>query len=283
LPYLFVSPALIFILALAVAPAASTAVLAFFHVSLLDPPTRFSGLDNFRSLLTNPAIQQSLVNTGWYIFFGTVLATMVATLMALTLRQPFRGRSVVLALVIVPWALPGVVEGIIWSWIYDPTYGVLNGVLHGLHLIGDYQTWLGENKIQTIALISLVQVWQIVPLSTLLILASMQQIPESLYEAARIDGATRWQMVRRITLPLARPGIAVAVVQAVIATLNMFDQAYVLNGAASTAAPLMLQTYLVTFQNFDFGQGYALSLFCTVATVLVAGVVVRVVYRKVEY
>lgn len=283
LPYVFVGPALLFIIALAIAPAISTGILAFYHLSLLDPPTRFAGLVNFRELLATPAIRQSLVNTGLYILIGATLSTVVAMLIALTLRRPFRGRSVVLALVIVPWALPGVVEGIIWGWIYDPTFGVLNGVLHSVGLIDNYQVWLGQNQFQTIALISLVQVWQIAPLSTLLVLASMQQIPDHLYEAARIDGANRWQTAWRITIPLSRPGIAVAVVQAVIATLNIFDQAYVLNGAASTAAPLMLQTYLVTFQNFNFGQGYALSLFSTVATVIVALGVLKLIYRKVEY
>jgi multiple sugar transport system permease protein len=121
------------------------------------------------------------------------------------------------------------------------------------------------------------------PLSTLLVLAALQNIPGDLYEAAHIDGASGWTAFTRITLPLARPGIAIAIVQAVVATLNVFDQPYVLNGAASTGASVMEQTYFVSFQNLDFGEGYALSLLITVVTIIVSLAVVRLVYRSVRY
>jgi multiple sugar transport system permease protein len=128
-----------------------------------------------------------------------------------------------------------------------------------------------------------VQVWQITPLSVLLILAVLQIIPGELYEAARLDGCGWWGQIRRVTLPLARPGIAIAMVQALVATLNVFDQPYVLNGAATTGSSLMMQTYFVSFQNLDFGAGYALSLFITVATMLLSLGIVRLVYRRVEF
>jgi multiple sugar transport system permease protein len=175
------------------------------------------------------------------------------------------------------------VAGIVWLGIWDSNTGLLNSVLTSFNLIDHYQVFLGENRLVTIIAIEIVQVWQMVPLSTLLILAAMQNIPQDLYEAARIDGSTSWGLVRRITLPLARPGIAVAMVQAVIATLNVFDQPYVLNGAAPTGASLTMQTYFVSFQNLDFGQGYALSLLITVATLVVSFFVVKLVYRTVEF
>jgi multiple sugar transport system permease protein len=116
----------------------------------------------------------------------------------------------------------------------------------------------------------------------LLILATLQLIPGELYEAAEIDGCSPWRSFLRITLPLARPGIAVCMVQAVIATINVFDQPYVLNGAASTGASLTMQTYFISFQDLDFGEGYALSLLITIVTLIVSLAVVRAVYRKVE-
>jgi multiple sugar transport system permease protein len=134
----------------------------------------------------------------------------------------------------------------------------------------------------TIGLIELVQVWQITPLSALLILASLQLIPDELYEAAVIDGASPWRSFWHLTLPMARPGIAVSMVQAVIATLNVFDQPYVLNGAATTGASVTMQTYFISFQNLDFGQGYALSLLITITTLVISLAVVRGVYRRVE-
>jgi multiple sugar transport system permease protein len=150
-------------------------------------------------------------------------------------------------------------------------------------MVDHYQVFLGQHRWQTIALIELVQVWQITPLSALLVLASLQNIPGDLYEAARLDGCSPWAAFRRITLPLARPGIAVAMVQAVIATLNVFDQPYVLNGAASTGSAVMVQTYFISFQNLDFGEGYALSLLITLTTLVMSFCVVKLVYRTVDY
>ena len=283
LPYSLVAPLAVFIIGLALFPAAVTLVEAFFKVQPLNPPDRFTGLGNFIRLFQDDAILTSMVNTLMYVVLGVVVSTVLGIVMAVTLQKPFWGRSVLIAVLILPWALPGVVEGIVWVGIWDSNTGLLNSVLTSLHLISDYQVFLGQNRLVTIIVIELVQVWQITPLSTLLVLAALQNIPGDLYEAAELDGATGWGAFRRITLPLARPGIAIAMVQAVIATLNIFDQPYVLNGAASTGASVTEQTYFVSFQNLDFGQGYALSLLITVVTIIVSLGVVRLVYRPVEF
>jgi multiple sugar transport system permease protein len=216
-----------------------------------------------------------------YVVVGTLLSTVLGIGAAVVLQKRFRGRSLVIAVLILPWALPGVVEGILWTGIFDSNAGLVNGLLASLHL-GGSDVLLGQNRLLTITLIELVQVWQITPLSALLILAGLQLIPGELYEAAEIDGCSAWSAFLRITLPLARPGIAVAMVQAVIATLNVFDQPYVLNGAANTAASVTMQTYFISFQDLDFGEGYALSLLITIVTLLVSLIVVGGVYRRVE-
>ena len=150
-------------------------------------------------------------------------------------------------------------------------------------MIDHYAVFLGQNQFLTILAIELVQVWQITPLSTLLILAALQNIPNDVYEAANLDGSSSWSTFRRITLPLARPGITIAMVQAIIATLNVFDQPYVLNGSASTGASLTMETYFISFQNLNFGEGYALSLLITLATLVASFIVLKIVYRPVEY
>ncbi len=175
------------------------------------------------------------------------------------------------------------VEGVIWSWIYNPTFGVLDSVLKSAHLIGQYQLFIGSHQIETILFIALVQVWQITPLAALLVLAATQAIPDELYESAGCDGANWAQRITRITLPLARPAIAIAAAEALVMSINIFDQVYVLNAAATTGSSLMSQTYFITFQDLNFGQGYAISLFATVATILLSLLVLKVVYRKVEY
>jgi len=135
----------------------------------------------------------------------------------------------------------------------------------------------------TIIAIEVVQVWQITPLSAILILSSLQNIPNEIYEAAKIDGSTPLHTLRLITLPLVRPGLAIAMVQATIATLNIFDQPYILNGSATTANSLAIQTYAVSFQNLDFGEGYALSLLITIFTLFIALMAAKFIYKKIEY
>ena len=282
LPYVLVSPLVVFIGALSFVPTADTAVEAFFRVMPLDPPTRFTGLGNFRALFSNPVIRTSWINTAVYVAVGVVLSVVLGVAIAVALRRRFRFRGVVLALVVLPWALPAVVEAVIWSWIYNPTFGVLNSALHSVHVIGGYHLWLGLDRWLTILLIEIVQVWQITPLSVLIILAALQSVPQDLYEAARVDGAGAVSSFRRITLPLIRPAVAVAAVEALVLSLNIFDQVYILNGIAPLGSSIMLQTYVTTFQNLNFGGGYALSLLVTVATALLSMAALALLYRRAE-
>jgi multiple sugar transport system permease protein len=272
----------VFIGALSFVPTADTTVEAFFRVMPLDPPTRFVGLGNFRALFAGSAITTSWINTAAYVVVGVVLSVVFGTAIAVALKRRFRFRGVILALVILPWALPAVVEAVIWSWIYDPTFGVANSALHSAHLIGGYHLWLGLNRWLTIALIEIVQVWQITPLTALVILAALQSVPLDLYEAARVDGAGPVQSFRRISLPMIRPALAVCTVEALVLSLNIFDQVYILNGIAPLGSSVMLQTYVTTFQNLNFGGGYALSLLMTLATALLSVAALALLYRRPE-
>jgi multiple sugar transport system permease protein len=283
LPYLMIAPLVVFIAALAIYPTVLTIIEAFVHNDPLTPPNHFAGFGNFTSVFNNAEVRTSFENTGWYALFGVVFTVALGTGIGILLQRPFRGRGIVLAIVILPWALPGVVEGVIWSWIYNPTVGVLNSVLKSVHLIGQYQLFIGTHRIETILLISLVQVWQITPLATLVVLAGLQSIPDELYEGASVDGASWHRVIRSITLPLIRPALAIATVEALVMSLNIFDQVYVINQGATTGSSLMSTTYFITFQDLNFGQGYALSLLATVVTVVAAVTIVKVLYRKVEY
>ena len=282
LPYVLISPLVVFIGALSFVPTADTTVEAFFRVMPLDPPTRFTGLGNFRALFTNPVILTSWVNTAVYVAIGVVFSVVLGTAIAVTLQRRFRLRGIVLAVVVLPWALPAVVEAVIWSWMYNPTFGVLNSALHSLHAIGGYHVWLGLNRWLTIGLIEIVQVWQITPLSVLIVLAALQSIQPDLYEAARVDGDGTVEMFRRISLPLIRPALAVATVEALVLSLNIFDQVYILNGIAPLGSSIMLQTYVTTFSDLNFGGGYALSLLVTVATAVLSMGALALLYRRAE-
>jgi multiple sugar transport system permease protein len=282
LPYILLSPLVVFIGALSFVPTADTTVEAFFRVMPLDPPARFTGLGNFRALFANSVIITSWVNTAVYVVIGVVLSVVLGTAIALALRRSFRFRGVILALVILPWALPAVVEAVVWSWIYNPTFGVMNSALHSAHVIGGYHVWLGLDRWLTILLIEIVQVWQITPLSALVILAALQSIPTDLYEAARVDGAGPVQSFRHISLPWIRPALAVCTVEALVLSLNIFDQVYILNGIAPLGSSAMLETYITTFENLNIGGGYALSLLMTIATAVLSMAALALLYRRVE-
>ena len=283
LPYVLIFPLVAFIVVLSLYPTAMTFVESFFNVNPLNPPVRFNGLHNYTDVFTNPTVNFSWVNTVLYVLFGTVLTTLLGIGFASALRDNFTGRAVVLAILILPWALPGVTEGIIWAWIYNANFGVLNSVLKSLHVISEYQVWLSSNRVATVFFIEVVQVWQTTPLATILILSSLQSIPSDLYDAARVDGANRSRTFFRITLPLIRPGLSVAIIESVILSLNIFDQVFVLNGGAQTGSSIMLQTYNISFLNLNFGQGYALSFIAVIVTMLISVGVLRLIYKKVEY
>ena len=232
---------------------------------------------------TRPGIRESFVNTIFYVLVGTILSTFLGLVFALLLRHRSRWRGPLLAIVILPWALPPVVEALFWSRVYDPSFGSLNWILRELHVISTNQVWIGSNRWLALTLTELVQVWQMTPLSVLLILASLQLIPNELYEAAEVDGASLWYGFRYITLPLLRPGITVAMVAAITASLNIFDQPYILSGDATATASVGVQTYAVSFQNLNFGEGYALSLLVTIVTAAASLVIMKLVYRRVEF
>jgi multiple sugar transport system permease protein len=282
LPYAMVAPLLVFISALAIYPTIRTVYGAFVHDDPLSPPTHFDGLANFRNIFADAQVRQALANTALYVVSGVLLSVVLGTFFAVLLQRRFRGRGAILAIMVLPWALPPVVEGVIWSWMYDPTFGVLNSVLKSIGVIGHYHLWIGSKAVESILLISVVQVWQITPLAAILVLASLQSIPGEFYEAARVDGATPLQILKRVTLPLVRPGLAIATVEGLVMSINIFDQVYVLNAGATTASSVMTKTYDVTFQNLDFGQGYALSLLATVTTIILSLAAVKLIYRKVE-
>jgi multiple sugar transport system permease protein len=282
LPYMLIMPLLLFIGVLSVYPMMSTFVESFFDVSPLTP-FHFVGIKNYIDTLHDPTILHSWSNTLLYMAIGTVLSTLLALVIAMALQDRFKARALILGILVLPWAFPAVTEGIIWDWIYNPDFGVLNSVLSSLHLIDQYQLWISVNRFHTIFFIELVQVWQMTPLAVILLLAGLQSIPADLYEAAKVDGAGKLRTAFTITLPLLRPSITIAVVQAVITSINIFDQVWVLNADAPTGQSIMRTIYDVAFQNLNFGQGYALSFSAVVVTMAVSLLMIKLIYRRVEY
>jgi multiple sugar transport system permease protein len=283
LPYALIAPLVITIGVLVIWPLVFTTTQAFTSAPFGEESRHFVGLANFAEVVVDPQVRTSWGNTALYVLIGVGLSTALGTVIAMALRVPFRGRGALLALVALPWALPAVVEGLMWQSIYDANQGALNAAMKGLHLIDHYHLWLGLDRIQTVALIELSQVWQITPIAVFVILPALQQIPDELYEAASVDGARRWSQIFRITLPLARPGIALAAVTCLVISINVFDQVYALNGGAPLGSSIALQIYTIAFADLDFPKAYALGLILLLVTAGSAVFLMRVLYRRVEF
>ena len=279
---LLVAPILITMVALVFYPLVQTMWDSLHRVNPMQPGTPFIGLRNYTYMLKDPQFGIAWVNTFAYVVLAVAAETVFGVLAATLINQVKYGRKWILAAVILPWALPGVVNAVIWLWIYQPGSGLLNGILTAFGLPFEDHVWFNERTSAIIA-VTVVHVWRMMPLTVVIVLAAMQSIPDHLYEAARIDGASRTQMFMRITLPLVRGAIAVSMTNATVYAFNLFDEAWVLAGSSLETRPVLVQIYLETFQNLHFSYGMAMSLVITVVALLMSLVFVLRVYRNTRF
>jgi len=229
----------------------------------------YVGADNYVDAVKDPSTATALVQTMYYLVIALALEIAGGLMIAVVLHRAFRGRGIVLAVLILPWALPSVVNGVLWRRVFDPESGLLNSVLLQLHVIHDPQVWFASTG-WAIAFITLVHVWGVLPLISLIFLAGLQSIPEDVYSASAVDGATPWRQFLHITLPLLRPALAVAVTVGTIQAISIFDEIYVLNGTALNTRSILMQVYNTTFVDADFAHGIALAFLVAAVTALIA-------------
>ncbi|MCD1633022.1 sugar ABC transporter permease [Martelella mediterranea] len=279
---LLAAPILITMASLVFYPMLVTSWDSLHRVNPMQPGTPFVGLANYTRMLSDKQLGMSWMNTFSYVILAVLAETVFGVLAAALINQVKVGRQWILAAVILPWALPGVVNAVIWLWIYQPGAGLLNGILTALGLPFENHIWFND-RTSAIMAVTVVHVWRMMPLTIVIVLAAMQSIPDHLYQAARIDGATNFQMLTLVTLPLVRSAIAVSMTNATVQAFNLFDEAWVLAGASLETRPVLVQIYLETFQNLRFSYGMALSLTITFVSLLVSLVYVLRVYRNTRY
>jgi multiple sugar transport system permease protein len=180
---------------------------------------------------------------------------------ALLLHQGFRGRAAVRTVTLIPWIIPGVVVALVWEWLYQPNYGVLNDLLLKAGLLRERVAWLSDPALAMPAVVA-ANVWRGVPFFAIMLLAGLQAIPDELYEAARVDGASVVDRFRHITLPLLRPIIVVATATRIIWTFNYADLIFVMTSGGPANATQITSTYtlLQAYSNLDFGYAATLSV-----------------------
>jgi multiple sugar transport system permease protein len=233
---------------------------------------------NYSDVIHDPVSREAMVHTVWYVLLAVSLELVLGILVAVTLHRVFRGRGFVLAVLILPWALPSVVSGVLWQRVFDPDNGLLNSVLLDLHVISHPHVWLASGR-GAIFYITLVHVWGVLPLVSLIFLAGLQSIPDEVYSASAVDGAGPVRQFTHITLPLLRPSVAIALTVGTLLAISIFDEIYVLNGTALNTRSILMQVYNTTFVQADFAHGTALA-FLLAAITAVLGALYALALRR---
>jgi len=259
--WLFLVPALVaFVLVIAL-PFVRALALAFTRNDLQTPVPRFVGLDNFVALARMPEIAQSFAVTAAYVVLVTAFTLLLGLAWALILNQPFRGQTLLRAASLIPWVLPSTVTAFIWGWIFNSRYGVLNAALVEMGVIPLPTAWL-STSFGAMAAIVVTKVWFSIPLFMSFFLAGLQSLDREQMDAARVDGAGNWALLRDHILPHLRPVLLVVVVLGVIGNLQHFDTIYALTGGGPVRATavLSIEVYRRAFDQWDIGMASALGL-----------------------
>lgn len=225
-----------------------------------------SGTVRYRGLLVDPAWWNAVWNTVRFAFTSVFFETILGMVVALVLNAEFKGRGIVRAAILIPWAIPTIVSARMWSWMLNDQFGILNDLGMRLGLLSQKVAWTATAETAMTAVL-VVDIWKTTPFMALLILAGLQMIPKDIYEAADIDGVHPVKQFFRITLPLVRPALMVAIIFRLLDALRIFDLIYVLtpNSAATKTMSVLSQENLFQFDNFAYGSAQATLLFLLIA------------------
>ncbi len=273
--WLFLTPMLIVLALVAGWPLARTIWFSFTDAHLADlSAAQFVGFDNYLvrydgewfGLLADDDWRNAVANTIWFTVVSVSLETVLGMIVALVLHAEFRGRGLVRAAVLVPWAIPTIVSAKMWGWMLNDQFGVINHALMSLGIIDAPIAWTANPSTAMWAVV-MVDVWKATPFMALLLLAGLQMLPTDCYEAARVDGVHPLRVFFRVTLPLLKPAIVVAVVFRALDALRVFDLVYVLT--SNTRDTMTMSVYarqqLVDFQEVGVGSAASTLLFVVIA------------------
>lgn len=258
-PLLLLLPGLLIMTATVLIPIVRTFGYSLEEYNLKEPAARrFIGLQNYLEVLGASDFHLALKNSLWIMLFVGIFTLIASLFVALLLNKRTKITPLLTAIAIIPWALPPLVNGMMWNFIFYPGYGLINRILIGAGLI-EMPISFTNHPFLFLAVVSVAVSWRIVPFCSLLILSNLQSIPEDLYDAAKVDGASVWQSFRRITFPLILPSLSVVLVKILMAAMNIFDEVVAMVGFRLDSQTLLINNYLHTFSYLDFGYGSAIT------------------------
>ena len=259
-------PMLVIMIVVTGFPLVNTVWLAFTDAGLTGRGYDWTwiGVENFAYIWGDRKFRAALGATFYFSIVSVAIEVVLGVLVALLLNQPFKGRTLVRALMILPWALPTIVNAMMWRLIYNPDFGALNALLVQTGLMADYRTWLGDPA-SAMNMIILADIWKNYPLIALIALGALQTIPKDLYEAAALDGANVWVRFWEITLPGIIGAVSVALVLRSIEAFKVFDIIWVMTrgGPADKTKTASFFVYQESFSFLRAGSGAAYALVVT--------------------
>jgi trehalose/maltose transport system permease protein len=281
LAWVLLLPALAAVGFVAFYPLGQTVYYSFTDQQFLGgiEPTHWVGLENYKDLIHDTLFRDAVVLTVKFTLITVAFEFLLGMIIALTVNSGFKGRGVMRAMMLVPWAIPTVVSALMWKWMYNDIYGVINDAGVRLHLISHNVAWIAQPN-TALGAAAASDIWKTTPFVALLLLAGLQVIPTELYEAARVDGASAWQQFWRITMPLLRPAILVALIFRTLDALRVFDVFYVFFGNRPDTQTMAIFAQDTIVGTGDVGYGSA----ACVAIFLIIGLftVIYVTFMRVE-
>jgi multiple sugar transport system permease protein len=278
---LFMSPAVVYIIALVGFPFVLAIIYSFTNISTGNPELNFVGLETFRRVLADPVFREALWNTFLFAVIANLLVVVLATALAEVLIKDFKGKWLVRFLVLLPWVAPVSLATITWLWTLDSIFSPIDWVLRELGLITENMYWLGRPGSAMGSVIA-VQAWRIVPLAAVIVMAGLIAIPSEINDAVAVDGASSWRKRFQVTIPLLAPIIAVAVLFGVILTISDMSVVYVLTRGGPTNSTQVLSTwaFIKGIEGGALGQGAAVALFLLPVLIGITAVVLRLARRR---
>lgn len=278
LPYLFVAPAVLVLLSLSIYPLLYS-ISVSLHTETASGVTW--GVQNFARLASDNFFLTALMHTCVYAAAALTCEFLLGLGLALLLNRQIRGRGLFRAALLIPMMLPTVVVGVVWRLMLNPNFGAINGTLKGFGFNTEQLTWTASPRLALLSVIA-VDVWQWTPFVFLVLLAGLQAIPQDPYEAALIDGSTRWQTFRYVTLPLLKPAILIALLLRTMDLLRVFDQIFILTegGPGFATETVSLYIYRTAFRFFDFGYAAAMSFVLLALTNVISAVYIRLLQNR---
>lgn len=280
--YLWLAPALILYGLFKIAPLVVGIVLATLRWDGVKDPV-FVGLQNFERMALDDKLIPALLNNVQYALISVSGKMLIALVIALLVHQGLRGRAFYRTALFMPVVMSFVVVSVLWTFIYNDQFGLVNNFLRSLGLDALTAPWLGDVKTALNSLI-VVDIWKWYGFHMVIFLAGLQAIPVELYEAARVDGASRWAQLFRITLPLLRPVMVINITTSLLGAFNVFDVPYIMTegGPANATNVIALHSYIQAFKFYRLGYGAALSYAIFVLVTIIALVQLRLMLRENE-